>query len=100
MALGRPVIAPREGGPLVIVVEGETGLLVPPRDERGVADAVCALLQDPELAHSLGAEGMRTAEQYSWPRVAEQILDFYAKTGQRTLTAYQTASMAAWSPLS
>jgi len=32
MALGRPVIAPREGGPLVIVVDGETGLLVPPRD--------------------------------------------------------------------
>jgi glycosyltransferase involved in cell wall biosynthesis len=32
MALGKPVIAPREGGPLVIVVDGETGLLVPPRD--------------------------------------------------------------------
>src|SRR5438093_721911 len=43
MALGRPVIAPREGGPLAIVVEGETGLLVPPRDEVALGDALAEL---------------------------------------------------------
>src|SRR5438128_4615436 len=47
MAIGRPVIAPREGGPLVIVVDGETGLLVPPRDAGALADALLALLADP-----------------------------------------------------
>jgi glycosyltransferase involved in cell wall biosynthesis len=35
MALARPVIAPREAGPLAIVIDGETGLLVPPRDGAG-----------------------------------------------------------------
>jgi glycosyltransferase involved in cell wall biosynthesis len=47
MAAGRPVIAPREGGPLEIVVDGETGLLVPPRDPDALAAAMVALLEDP-----------------------------------------------------
>src|SRR5262245_27211216 len=47
MALGLPVIAPREGGPLEIVVDGETGLLVPPRDPDALAAAMVALLEDP-----------------------------------------------------
>ena len=47
MAVGRPVIAPREGGPLEIVVDGETGILVPPRDPDALAAAMVSLLGDP-----------------------------------------------------
>lgn len=47
MAAGRPVIAPREGGPLEIVVDGETGVLVPPRDPDALATTMVALLNDP-----------------------------------------------------
>jgi glycosyltransferase involved in cell wall biosynthesis len=47
MAAGRPVIAPREGGPLEIVVDGETGLLVPPRDADALAGAIVSLVNDP-----------------------------------------------------
>jgi D-inositol-3-phosphate glycosyltransferase len=47
MAAGRPVIAPREGGPLEIVSDGETGLLVPPRDPDALAAAMVSLLEDP-----------------------------------------------------
>ena len=54
MALGRPVIAPREGGPLAIVVDGETGLLVPPRDADGMARALMELLADPERRKAMG----------------------------------------------
>jgi glycosyltransferase involved in cell wall biosynthesis len=54
MALGRPVIAPSEGGPLGIVVDRETGLLVPPRDPDGLADAIRQLLADPKRRLAMG----------------------------------------------
>jgi glycosyltransferase involved in cell wall biosynthesis len=54
MALGRPLIAPREGGPLVIVVDGETGILVPPRDADALARALVDLLADPARRAAMG----------------------------------------------
>lgn len=54
MAVGRPVIAPREGGPLVIVTHGETGLLVAPRDPEALATAIVELLGDPERRRAMG----------------------------------------------
>jgi glycosyltransferase involved in cell wall biosynthesis len=47
MAANRPVIAPREGGPLEIVSDGDTGVLVPPRDADALAAAIVSLLEDP-----------------------------------------------------
>ena len=54
MALERPLIAPREGGPLVIVVDGETGLLVPPRDAGALGAALSTLLADPARRGAMG----------------------------------------------
>ena len=54
MAMGRPVIAPREGGPCVIVADGETGLLVPPRDPDALAAAIVELLDHPARRRAMG----------------------------------------------
>jgi glycosyltransferase involved in cell wall biosynthesis len=54
MAVGRPLIAPREGGPRVIVVDGETGLLVPPRDPDALASAIVTLFADPPRRLAMG----------------------------------------------
>jgi glycosyltransferase involved in cell wall biosynthesis len=54
MAVGRPVIAPREGGPIEIVADGETGFLVPPRDPDALAAAIVMLLRDPARATAMG----------------------------------------------
>jgi glycosyltransferase involved in cell wall biosynthesis len=54
MALGRPLIAPREGGPRVIVADGETGLLVRPRDAEALAEAIVQLLADPGRRQLMG----------------------------------------------
>lgn len=62
MALGRPLIAPREGGPLEIVVDGETGLLVPPRDPRALAGAIDRLVADAGLRIRMGAAGRARVE--------------------------------------
>src|SRR5262249_50469273 len=55
MALGRPVIAPAEGGPRVIVEHERTGLLIPPRDPAALAAAIERLIGDPALRASMGA---------------------------------------------
>lgn len=60
-AMGLPVVAFR--GPGIEVVDGETGLLVPQRDENALADALLALLQNEPLAARMGAAGRRRVER-------------------------------------
>jgi glycosyltransferase involved in cell wall biosynthesis len=62
MALRRPIIAPREGGPLEIVVDGETGLLVPPRDTAALAVAIGALVGDVTRRRAMGEAGRKRVE--------------------------------------
>ena len=57
-----PVIAFAAGGIREAVVHGETGLLVPPGDIVGLADAIRTLLDDPELARRYGVAGRRRME--------------------------------------
>lgn len=63
MAFGRPVVASAVGGLLDAVVDGETGLLVPPRDPASLRAALERLLGDAELRRRLGAAGRRQAEE-------------------------------------
>ena len=63
MALQRPVVASAQGGLPEIVIPGETGLLVPPNDPQALADAVEKLLDDTELARSLGVKGRARVEE-------------------------------------
>src|SRR5262249_57270685 len=54
MALGRAVIGPREGGPREAIVDGESGLLVPPRDPAALAAGLVELLGDPARRTAMG----------------------------------------------
>jgi glycosyltransferase involved in cell wall biosynthesis len=75
---GKPVVATTVGGLPAIVDEGETGYLVPPRDERALAEATIRLLRDPELRHRLGANGRRKLDAECAPAVvARQTFEVY-----------------------
>ena len=63
MAARRPVVATRAGGAPEIVQPGLTGELVPAGDSRALADAVIALLGDPDRARRYGAAGRRRAAE-------------------------------------
>ena len=54
MALGLPVVASRVGGIPEMILDGQTGLLVPPSDPPALAAALERLLRDPEYAARLG----------------------------------------------
>jgi glycosyltransferase involved in cell wall biosynthesis len=80
MAYGRPVVASAVGGLLDLVVDGETGLHVPPRDVAALRAALVRLLGDPELRARLGAAAReRAARLLSWPTVTEATLRAYAE---------------------
>jgi D-inositol-3-phosphate glycosyltransferase len=80
MACGVPVVATAVGGMIDTIVDGVTGIHVPPRRPDLVAQAVRRLLADPALRATLGAAGTRRAhERYSWQRVADAIVETYAE---------------------
>ena len=62
MARGLPVVATRVGGNPEVVVDGETGLLVPPSNPRALADALLKIRQDSALGLALGRAGRERAE--------------------------------------
>jgi D-inositol-3-phosphate glycosyltransferase len=79
MACGVPVVASAVGGLIDTVVDGVTGIHVPPRRPDRVADAVRLLLADPELRKRLGTAGAdRVRARYSWARVTDATLDVYS----------------------
>jgi len=78
MAHGRAVVASDVGGLRDLVVDGETGLLVPPGDVPALRSALERLLADPELRRRLGAAGReRARERFSWDRVTDATLQAY-----------------------
>ncbi len=78
MAMGRPVVATATGGLPEIVRHGETGLLVPPGDEIALAEAIVALLRDPERADSMGQAGrVRVGALFSEEAMMQQLRAAY-----------------------
>ncbi len=88
MAVCKPIVACDAGGPRDIVVNGQTGLLVPPRQPRAMAQAITDLLGDPRRARELGAAGQRRVrEQFAARPMAEKMLQVYRKVLDTRLTA-------------
>jgi glycosyltransferase involved in cell wall biosynthesis len=80
MACGRPIVATTAGGIPEVVVDGQTGLLVPPRDHQAMADAIVRLLSDPELRKRMGAAGAaRARTKFSADRMVRETLRLYQR---------------------
>jgi len=62
-ACGTPVIATRVGGVVDVVEDGETGILVPPKDPDAMASAILKLLKDKTLAEKLSLAGRKNVEE-------------------------------------
>jgi D-inositol-3-phosphate glycosyltransferase len=80
MACGAPVIASAVGGLIDSVVDGVTGLHVPPRRPREIANKLKWLLGNTEARQAFSAAGVeRARERFGWDTVARQTLQSYAR---------------------
>jgi D-inositol-3-phosphate glycosyltransferase len=78
MACGVPVIASTVGGLIDTVVDGVTGLHVPPRRPDRVTEAIGRIVADDDLRRSLGESGVeRTSSRYGWDSIAGATLAMY-----------------------
>ncbi len=79
MSAGVPVIAAAHGGPIEIVEDGVTGLLVPPGDPERLADAVTELIADETRRQVMGrAARQRAVERFDIRVQVERIQSIYA----------------------
>jgi glycosyltransferase involved in cell wall biosynthesis len=78
MGSGLPVVGTAHGGTVEIVEDGVTGLLVPPGDEQGLAEALVRLCRDPALALAMGARARTlVAERFTWRSQALRLAAYY-----------------------
>jgi glycosyltransferase involved in cell wall biosynthesis len=78
MASGKPVIATAHGGPIEIVRDRETGILVTPRDPEAMARAVLELIADPARAAAYGQAGRaRAVQNYAIERTVDRLQRLY-----------------------
>lgn len=85
MASSKPVVATRCGGPVEIVVDGETGYLVDVGDDIAMANRILLLLQNPMVADRMGRAGRRHAETHfslaTYARNIEKVIcEVYASS--------------------
>lgn len=78
MACGKPVVAPPTGGHADAVVDGTTGILIPPGRPALLAQRIRQLLAHPMLIEAYGvAAADRAQSRYSWDRIAAETLAVY-----------------------
>lgn len=79
-ACGRPVIASNIGGVPEVVVDGKTGILVPPQDIQKLSEAIINLAKDAKKREEMGQTGHRfVKEKYSWERSLDLMCDLYER---------------------
>jgi L-malate glycosyltransferase len=88
MAASRPVVATTAGGIPEVVVNGETGLLVPPRDAPSLAAAILGLLRDEAGRRRMADAGFaRVRARFSVDRMVDETLAVYASLAGTTRAA-------------
>jgi glycosyltransferase involved in cell wall biosynthesis len=88
MAMGKPAVATSVGGIPEVMVDGETGYLVPPRDHRAMADRLVFLLKHPEARQSMGrAAYARVRDAFSVDRMIDETAAVYEQQAGRRRAA-------------
>jgi glycosyltransferase involved in cell wall biosynthesis len=78
MAAGKPVIVTRTASLPELLVENETGFVVPPNDLGALRQRIEQFVSNPELSKSMGQAARRHVQKnFTWEQAAKRGLDFY-----------------------
>ena len=89
MAARKAVVATRVGGVPDVVENGKTGLLVPPKDPKALANAILRLLNDYDLRRSLGERaGVSVYPKYDVSRLVQDMKNLYANLSPKVSSAH------------
>jgi glycosyltransferase involved in cell wall biosynthesis len=84
LAAARPVVSTRVGGVPNVVQDGESGLLVPPRDPAALADGILALLRDPARAAAFGEAGRKAVfPKHASTRLVQDVERLYLELARQ-----------------
>jgi glycosyltransferase involved in cell wall biosynthesis len=84
MAMGLPVVATNVDGCPELVVDGETGLLVPPADSVALENAICRLLMDNDLRAKMGLSSRkRVLNHFSQKGNISSFIELYERIGKK-----------------
>ena len=78
MACGKPVVATNIQGYASVLADGNEGMLVPPKNDEALANALLKLLNSKSLRTTMGHNGLIKAEKYSWQNITAQVLNYYS----------------------
>jgi glycosyltransferase involved in cell wall biosynthesis len=86
MSMGKPVIAARSGGLTNVVIDGATGLLVPPGDPQALRKAMQCLLNDPIQRACMGAQAKQQSAKFRAKAVIPRIEQVYYELLEKDAT--------------
>ncbi len=84
MALGKPIVTTNIEGYAAVVTHGEDGLLVPPKDENSLAQALTSLMSNEKLRQEMGKKGKIKSQEYSWEKISQRLVDYYLSVLRKT----------------
>jgi D-inositol-3-phosphate glycosyltransferase len=77
MACGTPVVASKVGGLAFLVVDGETGFVVPDNDPIALGEKLTLLLTNPALREQLGQQAAAYARHYAWENIVARLINTF-----------------------
>jgi phosphatidylinositol alpha-mannosyltransferase len=95
MALGKPVVATSIEGYASVITHDSDGIMVPPKDDRALAEALVALLNDKVRCREMGERGKLTAQKYRWEDIARRVFDFYLRAISQSSGTEQSKKVTA-----
>ncbi len=79
MAVGKPIVASNIEGYASVMTHGVEGLLVPPKDDKALAQSLVSLLTNESLRREMAGRARLEAMEYSWEHIAQKVLNYYVR---------------------